>query len=270
MALLAGGAVQGDAYAAGRECFEQLDFACAEELLSAAAREADPADRLKLEEIYRKLAESRLALGKKQEAVDAFAELLRLYPDYRLDPQATSPKIVEAFERASAIARERAAPPPLEKPPPPARAYLHLDAGAHFLVGNDAELLRTGGAFELVAEFPAGSVWQTAAGLRYAFHRTEQGSTTLHIAGGFGGGGAAFCFGDFRLALFGGAGLAYFGVIEEDGKAALWLPFFATLDWRIGSVVLGVAASPGWLMTLESEPLCSFTFSAGLRVGLAL
>ena len=123
--LVAQTAPAADTYAAGLACYEQLDFHCAIELLSAAAREESGGDPARLLDIYRKLADSHLALGRREEAIADFVQLLRRNPDYQIDKSGTSPKILDAFgEARDQLKREeqarliKKAPPP---PPPPSR-----------------------------------------------------------------------------------------------------------------------------------------------------
>ena len=73
-----------DTYAAGLACYEQLDFHCAIELLSAAAREESGGDPARLLDIYRKLADSHLALGRREEAIADFMQLLHRDPNYQV------------------------------------------------------------------------------------------------------------------------------------------------------------------------------------------
>jgi hypothetical protein len=81
----------------GRKRFEALDFRAAVEVLKRATevREQNEADRTAA---YDLLAQSLLALGKEDEAVDAYHQLLSRNPHARA-PEA-SPKVRDAFVRA--------------------------------------------------------------------------------------------------------------------------------------------------------------------------
>ena len=255
-----------DAYLAGRTCFEQLDYRCAVELLTAAAR--DPRFRAepgRLVEIYRLLAESHLALRQRQQAVAAFVELLRIKDDYRPDPATTSPKLLDALDEAR---RRLAATPPgvtAGRQPAASRLALRLVPAAQLLVGRDAELLQPGACIDLGAELRLGRHWLLAATLRYAFHQTRDGQHTVHLAGAWAAAGPGFELGNWRLGLLAGLGAVRFGVIDREGKSALLLPLLVQLDYRLGPWHAGLVLGPGWLLTLESNPRSSLLLDLGLR-----
>jgi len=262
-----------DTYAAGMACYEQLDYQCAIELLGAAAREQSGGDPARLVDIYRKLADSHLALGRREEAVADFIKLLRLKRDYRIEASGTSPKILDAFgEARERLKREELAR--LEKkskPAPPPEPWMEVgfNAGAEFLFGNDADLLETGAAFDVEASFVLAGPWRVAGGLRYTFHDLAENDSTVHLAGGWAAGGAALELGPLQTQLLLGVGLARFGILDQEGKTGLLLPLRLTVTIPVsGDLNMGLVLASGWLITMESDPKSSFTISAGGRISM--
>ena len=271
--LVAQTAPAADTYAAGLACYEQLDFHCAIELLSAAAREESGGNPARLLDIYRKLADSHLALGRREEAIADFIELLRRDPDYRIDKSGTSPKILDAFgeardrlKREEQVRLEKKAP---GRPPPEPWMEVGLSTGAEILVGDDSDLLQTGAAFEVEAHFVLTGPWRVGGGLRYSFHDLVENDSSLHLAGGWAAFGAALEFGPVHTQLPAGAGLARFGIPDEEGKTGLLLPLrlIATVPVS-GGLNLGLLVAPGWLITMESDPKSSFTLTLGGRISM--
>ncbi len=109
---------QDSTYRAGLACFDQLDFSCAIELLGAAAQ-SGATDKNRLVDIYRKLAESHLALGQRKEAVLDFIALLEIQPAYDITSAGVSPKIIDALDQARQRI-EKDKPIPVEPPSKPA------------------------------------------------------------------------------------------------------------------------------------------------------
>jgi len=267
-----------DTYAAGMACYEQLDYQCAIELLGAAAREKSGGDPARLVDIYRKLADSHLALGRRQEAVADFVKLLRLDRNYQIEASGTSPKILDAFgeareqlkkeELARLEKKSRAAARPA--PPPEPWMEVGFDAGAEFLFGDDADLLQTGAAFGIEASFVLAGPWRAAGGLCYTFHDLSGNDSTVHLAGGWAAGGAALDLGPLHTQLLFGVGLARFGILDQEGKTGLLLPLRLTVTIPVsGDLNMGLVAAPGWLVTMESNPKSSFTLSVGGRISMA-
>jgi tetratricopeptide (TPR) repeat protein len=271
--LVAQTAPAADTYAAGMACYEQLDFPCAIELLSAAAREEPGGDPARLLDIYRKLADSHLALGRREEAIADFMQLLRRNPNYQIDKSGTSPKILDAFGEArdrlkredQARLKKIAAPLPTPEP----WLEVGLCAGAELLFGNDADFLRTGAALDLEAIFVLGGPWRLGGGLRYAFHDLSENESTVHLAGGWAAFGAELAIGPVRTQLLAGAGLARFGIPDEEGKTGLLFPLRLTAIVPVsGGLNLGLLVAPGWLVTMESGPKSSFTLTLGGRISM--
>lgn len=260
-----------DTYAAGVACYEQLDYQCAIELLGAAAREESGGDTARLVDIYRRLADSHLALGRRQEAVADFVNLLRLNRGYRIEAAGTSPKILDAFGEAREMLKkeELARLEKKSRPAPPPEPWMEIgfNAGAEFLVGDDADLLETGAAFEVEATFVLAGPWRVGGGLRYTFHDLAENDSTMHLAGGWAAGGAALKLGPLHAQLLLGLGLARFGILDQEGKTGLLLPVRLTVAVPVsGDLNMGLVAAPGWLITLESDPQSSFTMSVGGRI----
>jgi hypothetical protein len=256
------------ALAAGLECFEQLDFECAIELLGAAAASGRITRNETLVDIYRKLAESHLALGQRKEAVDRFADLLRLDPGYRITSAEISPKILDALEEArERIKSETREPVPVVPPSlPEPFMELGMSGGAEFLVGEDNRLLDTGPAVELEANFLLGGAWRTGIGLRYAFHGVSASDHDVHAAGAWASFGGEWNPGIFALAAHAGVGFVHFGILNEEGKTGLWLPLRLCAGFQLTPAIhLGLVVSPGWLITFDEETRSSFTLSVGGR-----
>lgn len=271
--ILAQTAPAADTYAAGMACYEQLDFPCAIELLGAAAREEPGGDPARLVDIYRKLADSHLALGQREEAIADFMQLLRRDPNYQIDRSGISPKILDAIGQArDRLKREERAR--LEKPappPPPAepRMEVGLSAGTEFLAGADSDLLETGAAFEIEALFVLAGPWRAGGGLRYSLHDLKNRDFVLHLAGGWAAFGAALGIGPVHIQLLAGAGLARFGIPDQEGKTGLLLPLrFALTVPLSGGLDLGLLVAPGWLITMENDPKSSFTLTLGGRIAM--
>ena len=262
-----------DTYTAGMACYEQLDYQCAIELLGAAAREESDGDPARLVDIYRKLADSHLALGRREEAVADFINLLRLKRDYRIEAAGTSPKILDAFgEARERLKKEELAR--LEKksrPPPPPEPWMEVGfcAGAEFLFGNDADLLKTGAAFDVEASFVLAGPWRVGGGLRYTFHDLTENDSTVQLVGGWAAAGAALELGPVHTRLLLGVGLARFGILDQEGKTGLLVPLrvIATIPVS-GDLNMGLQVAPGWLITMESDPKSSFTLSVGGRISM--
>lgn len=262
-----------DTYAAGMACFEQLDFQCAIELLGAAAREESGGDPARLLDIYRKLADSHLALGRREEAIADFVQLLRLDPDYRFEGSGTSPKILDAFgEARDRLEREEQAKAEKQaQPPPPAEPWMEvgLSAGAEFLFDKDSDLLQTGAALDVQATFVLTGPWRAGGGLRYAFHHLSENDSTLHLVGGWAAFGAALEAGPVHTQLLLGVGVARFGIPNEEGETGLLLPMQLTANIPVsGGLNLGLVAAPAWMVTLENDPKTSFTLTLGGRIGM--
>lgn len=272
LCLLAGPAEPGaDAYAAGTACFEQLDYHCAIELLGAA-RSQTGVDGERMIEIYRKLAESHLALGQRREAVAAFSRLLDLEPGYRIEKEGTSPKILDAFSEAQKL-REQEEPARMEiRAPPPKEPMMQIgfSAGAQLLFGRDRDLLHTGAAFGLEADFFLDGPWRALIGLRYSFHDLRQDDSSVHLVGAWGGFGAAMDLGPVQAGIAGGVGLARFGIMDREGKTALLIPLRLSASLPLGGLCLGLFAEPGWMITIQSGAATSFAVVAGARVALGL
>lgn len=261
----------GEAYAAGTACFERLDYPCAIELLGAASREGAGLDPQLQVEVFRKLAESHLALNQRGDAVDCFSRLLKLAPAYRIDAAGVSPKILDALEEARArLERNSPLPgPPAAVAPPSKGMELSLTGGVELLVGRDEDLLETGGSFELAFSKDLGGVWRWIAAVRYGFHGLGGSASTLFLLGGWTGIGAAVRLGPIRLGAGAGLGAATFGVLAKEGKAGLLVPLIATIDTPIGEGwIVGLSVSPGWVVSFDPDAAASFTVIGGLHLGM--
>ena len=257
-------------YAAGCACHEQLDFACAIDLLTVAAHQTDPRDQTRLIDIHRRLAESFLALGRRSEAVATFEALLKIDPAYSIESPGVSPKILDALS----VARQNLAQkttPPAEKPDAPAWLELGLAAGAELLVGQDRRLLRTGPVFELEGNYILPGPWRLGLGLRYTFHEVSASGSLVHAAGGWVSLGMVFRIGSFHLGGHLGLGTEHFGVAGEDSKTGMLIPLRVCASLELSQDVrIGLLAEPGWLLTFDSGARSSFTASVGARLVLAL
>ena len=262
-----------DTYAAGVACYEQLDYQCAIELLGAAAREEPGGNPTRLVDIYRKLADSHLALGRREEAIADFKNLLRLDRGYRIEASGTSPKILDAFgearERLKKEELARLEKKALPLPPPEPWMEVGFNAGVELLVGQDADLLKTGAAFDVEATFVLTGPWRVGGGLRYTFHDLAENNSTMHLGGGWAAGGAALRVGPVRTQLLAGVGLARFGIPDQEGKTGLLLPLRFTASIPVsGDLNMGLQIAPVWLVTMESDPKSSFTLSLGGRISM--
>ncbi len=162
-----------DPLEAGLQCFADLDYACAVELLGAACAQKGLAPaRLRLG--LARLAESHLALGQREAAVAALLGLLELEPGLAL-PDEAPPKLQAALEEA----RRRRAPAPAPAPaaaqaaPPAAEAAwlrLGLCAGGEFVLGQDAEHLAHGPLLGIEASFGLNDLVRVGLGLRWSEH----------------------------------------------------------------------------------------------------
>lgn len=262
-----------DAYRAGLACFEQLDYACAIDLLTAAAySQADP-DPERWCDIHRKLAESQLALGRPDQAVEAFERLLARVPGYRIDLPGTSPKILAALDRA----RRKRAPSPVPSPSPAADGTgpvhlplrLGLFGGAEFLVGQDSRLLEIGAVVDLELTYRYTQSWALGGGLRWTSHAVSGQDATVHLGGGWAGGGPSLAIGPLRLSGLFGLGVARFGIVGREGKTALFVPLRLAVDFLLHErILLGLGFSPSWLLSFgDFHSSLTFDLSAGLAVG---
>ncbi len=276
------GAAENDPYTLGIACFEKLDFSCAIELLSVAARACPREDKVRLVDIYRKLAESQLALGRRAEAVSDFVRLLKIAPDFRLDTPGISPKILDAFSEALSKIEKAVQPPPLPRqqvlrlsrpvaPKKPLSVELGLTAGAELLVGEDRRKLNIGPALDIECNYIVQDPWRIGAGLRYSYHGLSEGSDSLQLGGGWTAAGIEYHWGTFAVAIQAGLGAVYFGVPGSEGRAGLWLPMRLGASFSLGhGLQLGALLSPAWIVTFGGGVKSSFTLVAGGRLLVAL
>ncbi len=260
-----------DAYRAGLACYQQLDFSCAVDLLTAAAWQADPADRRRWCRIHRLLAESHLALGQRDEAVAAFVRLLGSRPDYAIDEPGVSPKILAALEQArrqldreSTSGRASASGAGQTEHP----LQLDLAGSAQFLVGRDADRLHTGGGLELALLYRYTSHWLLGGGARWSVHSLAGADRQLHLGAGWAGAGPCWSFGPLELTGVVGLGVGHFGVPQRDSRTALLLVGRLGASWRVHPrLALGLFFAPsGWICPdgLDS----SLTFAVGLSTAV--
>jgi hypothetical protein len=80
--------------------FENFEYETAIQLINLELMHKDSVPEPLLLELYRMKAVSQYALGNEREAQASFLELLRVSPDYALDPLSTSPKIIHFFSLA--------------------------------------------------------------------------------------------------------------------------------------------------------------------------
>jgi len=255
-------------YRAGLACFEQLDFSCAIELLSAAAQ-SGAADKNRLVDIYRKLAESHLALGQRKEAVSDFIALLEIQPAYTITSAGISPKIIDALDQArQRLEKTKPIPAEPNRPPSePAGIEFGFTAGVELLVGEDKRLLKAGPVFEIEGNFVISGPWRAGFGLRYTFHDLSENNSSMHLGGAWASFGGDWMLGPVHLAALGGLGIAYFGIPNEEGKTNLLIPLRFSAGLSIGSgVQLGLVLEPGWLLSLADSLKSSFTFCLGGRL----
>ncbi len=272
------GAAGNDPYALGVACFERLDFSCAIDLLSAAASVCPRKNKTQLVDIYRKLAVSQLALGRRPEAVADFVRLLRVAPDFRLDQPGISPKILDAFSEArieiEKTSSSRQAPKPAPRqaaPESPAWLELGLTTGAELLVGEDRRLLDVGPAVDLECNFIVRGPWRVGAGLRYTFHGLSAGNDSLQLGGGWVSAGLDWRLGPLAIAVQTGLGAVYFGIPGNEGRAGLWLPLRLGAGYSLGrGLQLGVVITPAWIVTFDGGAKSSFTLALGGRLLLTL
>jgi hypothetical protein len=105
--------------------------------------------------------------------------------------------------------------------------------------------------------------------LRYSLHDLANNDSSLHLAGGWAAFGAALEFGPVHTRLLAGAGLAHFGIPDEEGKTGLLVPLRITATVPVsGGLNLGLLVAPGWLITMESDPKSSFTLTLGGRISM--
>ena len=89
------------------------------------------------------------------------------------------------------------------------------------------------------------------------------------VPGGWAAGGASLKLGPPHTQLLLGVGLARFGILDQEGKTGLLLPIRLTVTIPVsGDLNMGLAAAPGWLVTMESDPKSSFTMSVGGRISM--
>jgi hypothetical protein len=267
-----------DPYLAGLDCFDKLDFACAVDLLTAAAFATDSQRTQRWTDIHHKLAESHLALGHTRLAVEAFERLLEVAPDYQIDTPGTSPKILaalmEARQRLDATReqpvenQESAAEPP--RPPSSLLPIqLGLSANAVLLVGQDRDLLEPGLALDVVLSYRYSEHWQLGGGLRWATHALEQGGDSLNLIAGWAGAGPTVALGPLQLTGMIGMGVAGFGILGQEGKSALMVPAQVFMDWRLQEHwAVGLTFSPRWLLSFD-DLSSSLTFDLGGRLLVA-
>jgi tetratricopeptide (TPR) repeat protein len=262
-----------DAFRAGVACYQQLDFSCAVDLLTAAAWQAEPADQRRWGRIHRLLAESHLALGQRDEAVAVFVRLLRGRPDYAIDEPGVSPKILAALEQARRqLAREsiasRTTAPGAAGPDRP--LLLDLTGSAQFLVGRDADRLHTGGGLELALLYRYTTHWLLGGGARWAMHSLAGADRRLHLGAGWAGAGPCWSLGPLELAGVAGLGVGHFGVPQQDSRTALLLVARLSAHWQVHPrLALGLAFAPsGWIC--PDGPDSSLTFAVGLSTAVRL
>ncbi len=262
----------GDAFSAGLACYEQLDFSCAVDLLTAAAWQAEPAERRRWGRIHRLLAESHLALGQRDEAVAVFVRLLRGRRDFAIDEPGVSPKILAALDQARRrLARETTADrAPAAAAEPERSLSLDLAGSAQFLVGRDADRLHTGGGLELALLYRYTSHWLLGGGARWAVHSLAGADRRLHLGAGWAGAGPCWSLGPLELAGVVGLGVGHFGVPQRDSRTALLLVGRLGASWRVHPrLALGLFFAPsGWIC--PDGPDNSLTFAVGLNTAVRL
>ena len=259
---------------AGRSCFEQLDFACAIDLLTAAIHHT-PSNQIDRQvTIYRMLAESHLALGQAGQAVDAFEALLSVRPEFRIQAPGTSPKILDALAQARARLARQVEPPPPDPPLPQAPATpprtigLSFSGGAQFLVGDDSRLLDPGAVLDLDLIYRFSESWLMAGGLRWASHGLTNGESKLQLGGGWAGAGATIQLGRFRMAGLFGFGASRFGIWDREGRTALLLPLKIFAQVQVHErFELGLSFAPSWVLT-TGDFLSSLTLDLSVRAAV--
>ncbi|HOX42775.1 MAG TPA: tetratricopeptide repeat protein [Myxococcota bacterium] len=262
---------QADPLEAGLQCFAELDYACAVELLGAACTAPYlPAERLRLG--LTRLAESHLALGQREAAVAALQRLLEREPSLAL-PAEAPPKLQAALEEARRLRTPGPGPGDARADAQAeARAdtwlRLGLGGGGEFLLGRDAELLQHGPLLELEASLELNALVRVGLGLRWSQHglRTEGRDAALQALGAWLEVGVAGDVGPVGLQAMLGFGLHHFGVLGEEAKSGVWVPLRLGVDFRLLSWLrLGVCVVPA-LTALPDEGRTSLTI--GLAAGL--
>jgi hypothetical protein len=205
-------------------------------------------------ELHRKLAESYLALGRREDAVAQFELLLQDDPGYRLGDPSVSPKIQEALHAAGERRRAREPRPPWVE--------LGLDAGAQFLFGNDRGSLDTGWSLELGAQLELAGPFRVGAGLLTCAHEISGNDRTLREFGGWVGAGAGLWLGPVALSGLAGLGGGWFGVLGEENQSALLVPLRLRASVQVfGPLRLGATLAPSWLITFSPKTLSSFVLA---------
>jgi hypothetical protein len=264
---------QADPLEAGLQCFADLDYTCAVELLGAACADtALPPERLRLG--LARLSESHLALGQREAAVAVLLRLLEVEPGWG-PPEDAPPKLRAALEEARR--RRSPAPPPagtaaIAPEAPHTTLRLGLAGGGEFLLGRDAELMDHGPLVELEASLALNALVRVGLGLRWSEHgilATDR-DQALQALGAWLGVGLAGDLGALGLSASLGVGVHHFGVLDEEAKTGLWLPFHlgidvSLLDW----LRLGLSLTPAFtVLPDEGRTSTTLSLAAGLQFEL--
>jgi len=223
-----------------------------------------------LADIYRKLAESHLALGQQQLAVEDFSKLLDIAPDFMISAPGTSPKILEALKEARRRLKKKSMPSSqslesvtLEKRSRTQEvkpSNLSLGVGAQFLSGRDYRELDTGPVFSFELKYAYSHPWILGGGIRWSFHGVSSKDENIHTLSVWAGGGLSFYMG--RIHIYGliCTGGGWFGISSSDSRWALVIPVRLGAQWQLSNAwKIGLGFTPSWILTF-GDFLSSLTF----------
>ncbi len=269
-----------DPYKAGVACFDQLDFTCAIDLLTAASYSTKPSQADRWCDIFTKLAESHLALGQQELAVEDFSKLLKGVSDFRISRPGTSPKILEALQEArrrisesltkdvSSSEKNSFQKAKRKHPESVSNVALSVEVGAEFLSGQDKSLLDTGPVLSLELLHEYSHPWIIGGGIRWSIHGVSSSDDSIFILSAWAGGGLSVTLGSFRLYGLLCIGGGWFAITGGDGRGGLVIPLRLGAGWQISqNWGLGLAFTPSWILTF-GDFLSSVTFDTSLAASV--
>lgn len=264
--------VQEESYKAGLDCFEQLDFSCAIDLLTAAAYSTKPDQTEKWCDIYSKLAQSHLALGQQELAVEDFSKLLKGVPNFEISAPGTSPKILEALKEARRHIKNSSRQAPGQSDQgfdkkektvnisSTTSVDLSLKAGVQFLVGQDHRMLDTGPVFDLELIYAYSGPWLMGGGIRWSLHGVSSDDHWLQMLNAWAGGGFSVPAGPVDLYAMLCMGGGWFGISGSDDRWAMVIPLKLGAGWKVSQRwEIGLEFTPSWVLTF-GDFLSSLTF----------
>ena len=102
----------------GIAAYNNSEYEQAENLLGEALAHPEAYDKNDLSEAHRYMAMTQLAFNRSDAAIKSFVQALAYNPDIEYDPDLTSPKILDAFDKAKAVYLAQYAPEPEPTPEP--------------------------------------------------------------------------------------------------------------------------------------------------------